>query len=352
MRLPNGYGSVTKLSGNRRRPYWVRRTVGWKPGRKRGQTYPVYETIGYAETREEGLQILALYNQRPYNIDVANITLAELFDLWYNRGEEQSYYTRRGHRSAYRKLAALHGVVYAKVNYAAMQGAVDAAAPSVQKQVKALLGNLDKYALKLEIPIKQHARLVTVAPYVPTQQKTPYSNAEIAELWALYADEGETERREMCQVALIMLYGGWRIGEIEGLEPNLTDLTLAGGIKTKAGKKRVVPIHPRIEPIVRELAAGGWQFTRPYSDGRKGSGFYRAWNRAFYSTNIEHTPHECRHTFRSELDRREANKKCIDMLMGHKSKDVGERVYTHKTLTELRETVESIAYLDTLQVTE
>ena len=33
------------------------------------------------------------------------------------------------------------------------------------------------------------------------------------------------------------------------------------------------------------------------------------------------------------------NKKCIDFLMGHASKDVGERVYTHKTLDELRETI-------------
>lgn len=29
MRLPNGYGSVVKLSGKRRKPYQVRKTVGW-----------------------------------------------------------------------------------------------------------------------------------------------------------------------------------------------------------------------------------------------------------------------------------------------------------------------------------
>ena len=27
MKMPNGYGSITKLSGSRRRPYAVRRTV-------------------------------------------------------------------------------------------------------------------------------------------------------------------------------------------------------------------------------------------------------------------------------------------------------------------------------------
>ena len=29
MRLPNGYGGVVKLSGNRRRPYAARITTGW-----------------------------------------------------------------------------------------------------------------------------------------------------------------------------------------------------------------------------------------------------------------------------------------------------------------------------------
>ena len=55
--------------------------------------------------------------------------------------------------------------------------------------------------------------------------------------------------------------------------------------------------------------------------------------------HLHHTPHECRHTFRSRLDSANANKRCIDLLMGHTSKDVGERVYTHKTLDELKDTI-------------
>lgn len=57
---------------------------------------------------------------------------------------------------------------------------------------------------------------------------------------------------------------------------------------------------------------------------------------------MNHTPHETRHTFRTSLDSAGANKKCIDLMMGHKSKDVGERVYTHKTLDELKEAIELI----------
>ena len=76
MKNPNGYGSVTKLSGNRRRPFWVRKTVGWND---KGQ--PIYETIGYAPTREEGNIMLAEYNKNPYDVDKVKITLDDLYKL-------------------------------------------------------------------------------------------------------------------------------------------------------------------------------------------------------------------------------------------------------------------------------
>ena len=39
------------------------------------------------------------------------------------------------------------------------------------------------------------------------------------------------------------------------------------------------------------------------------------------------------------LDNAGGNRKCIDLIMGHKSRDVGNRVYNHKTLDQLRETI-------------
>ena len=57
---------------------------------------------------------------------------------------------------------------------------------------------------------------------------------------------------------------------------------------------------------------------------------------------IQKTPHECRHTFESMLDSAGANRKCIDLMMGHVSKDTGNRVYNHKTLEELKTAIELI----------
>lgn len=55
---------------------------------------------------------------------------------------------------------------------------------------------------------------------------------------------------------------------------------------------------------------------------------------------MNHVPHECRHTFETRLDAAGGNRRCIDLLMGHTSKDVGNRIYNHKTLSELQSTIE------------
>lgn len=51
MRLPNGYGGVVKLSGNRRRPYAARITTGWHINDETGKKIQHFQILGYAATR-------------------------------------------------------------------------------------------------------------------------------------------------------------------------------------------------------------------------------------------------------------------------------------------------------------
>lgn len=113
-----------------------------------------------------------------------------------------------------------------------------------------------------------------------------------------------------------------------------------GGIKTAAGKERVVPIHPRIQPFVQAWVQQGHKYLI-CDDGKKieKGKYYEYWYAVMGKIGADKTPHEARHTFETLLDNAKANRKCIDLLMGHKSKDVGNRVYNHKTLEQLRETI-------------
>lgn len=47
MKLPNGYGSVTKLPGRRRKPYAARITTHWTQDGKQQKKY-----LGYFKTRQ------------------------------------------------------------------------------------------------------------------------------------------------------------------------------------------------------------------------------------------------------------------------------------------------------------
>ena len=71
-RNPNGYGSVTKLKGNRSKPWIIKVTQYDADGN--GRQVP----LDYATTEEEANIILAKYNHNPWNIDRKNITLADL----------------------------------------------------------------------------------------------------------------------------------------------------------------------------------------------------------------------------------------------------------------------------------
>ena len=54
MRLPNGYGTVYKLSGNRRNPFVARKFTGYDL--TDGKTVRKYATIGYYPDRAAALQ--------------------------------------------------------------------------------------------------------------------------------------------------------------------------------------------------------------------------------------------------------------------------------------------------------
>ena len=51
MKLPNGYGSVSKLGGKRRKPFIVRKTLGYHINEETGKVAPDSITIGYTKTR-------------------------------------------------------------------------------------------------------------------------------------------------------------------------------------------------------------------------------------------------------------------------------------------------------------
>ena len=61
---------------------------------------------------------------------------------------------------------------------------------------------------------------------------------------------------------------------------------------------------------------------------------------------LDHLPHDGRHTFASFADRSEINIVAIKKIMGHKSNDITKDVYTHKEIEELVEAVNQITFVE------
>ena len=331
MKLPNGYGTVTRLKGNRRKPWIVKEGAS---GRQKA--------IGYTATKEEGLILLAQYNKSPWDIEQDKITLQELFDLWLEkRACKLGASNRSSLKSAFKHCDTLSKLKYNQIKSYQMQDTIDSCGCgySTQGAIKNLWGHLDRFAMELDVITKCCFNLLTSAP-IPETTKQVFTDEEVARLW-------ENQALPWVDSVLFFLYTGFRISEMLDLKTANIDLaaqTMTGGTKTAAGKNRLIPIHSKISNIVQkrfEQSKAGYLFE--YQGKPINQTQYREfWAGIMNALEMEHTPHECRHTFRSRLDSAGANKVCIDRLMGHKSKGTGERVYTHKNIKELRLNIEMI----------
>lgn len=336
IRNPNGYGTVAKLSGKRRNPFIVKKVIGWNEN-----GHPIYSIIGYAESREAGNILLAEYNRDPWNVDRAKITLGQLYALWAEKkmpklGRSNSNVLR----AAFNYISSLSPMQYKSIKAYQMQETIDRCgkSASTQASIKNLWGHLDRFAIEMDIITRSYSPLLTSAP-IPETNRLPFTTEEVARLW-------EHQNEPWVDAVLILIYSGWRISELLNLKPENIDLlngTMQGGTKTKAGKNRIVPIHSKIFPLVRaRLADGAPRLIsykgKPCSDSQ----FRVIWANLMQTLHMQHTPHECRHTFETQLDSAGANRKCIDLLMGHVSKDTGNRVYNHKTLEELKTAIEQM----------
>ena len=209
---------------------------------------------------------------------------------------------------------------------------------ATQAAIKNLFNHLDHFALELDLINRCYSELITSNP-VPETTKRPFTDDEIKALWKISGEE-------WVDSVLIFLHTGFRISELLDLRTENIDLeagTIKGGTKTRAGKDRLVPIHSQIEPFIRKHIEEGGEYLFIHN-GKKVSKtrYYTFWNAIMEREKMTHTVHETRHTFRSRLDSAGANKVCIDLIMGHKSTDVGERIYTHKTIQELKFAIELI----------
>ena len=218
MRLPNGYGGVTKLSGRRRKPYMVRKTIGWHIDEKTDKKVQDYVVIGYAATKSEALQMLADYNNNPFDVSASKITFKEVYERWSaEKFPTVSDSNVKGYKASYKACVPLYDKVFKEIKLAELQNVVDTCGknyPTLRK-LKVLLNQLYEYAMKNELCNKDYSEYVDIVKHKgrnPNKRdREKFTKAEIDRLWKASDDK-------YYQIVLMLIYSGVRISEILNLK--------------------------------------------------------------------------------------------------------------------------------------
>ncbi len=363
-KLPNGFGSIKKLSGNRSNPYGVYPPVtefnaNGSPVTPKALCYvPDWYTGFYAlmeyrngtfdpekfarneiksTDRNEDViaKIIASYNNTT-RLSANLKTFAEVYEEFYQYKYERDktrVYSRSSidaTRSAFNHAKVLHDKPFANIKTDDLQSVIDNCDKrhATKEHIKNLFKQMYDYAYSHDLCDRKYADHVRINTPDDDEKGTPFSEKEISLIWN-HADD------KIIQDILIMIYSGFRISAYRQLEINMEEQYFRGGIKTSFGKNRLVPFNHEIIPFIHK---DNGLFT-------KRAAIFRA-DFTTVLTNIGitgHTPHDCRHTFSWLCDKYKVDSLAKKMLLGHAlGNDVTDLRYGHRTLDELRHEINKI----------
>ena len=274
-----------------------------------------------------------ILNRRQRN----TITLMQLFNEWLPiHSQSISSSAVKSYHIAFKHISNIADMPITDIHFQHLQNVINSMhvkglSYSSCKKVRTLLNQLFNYAIIKDYTITNYTLHLTLGPNIPTIQRKVFTRQQINKLWAI-----DTSYSHMI---LILLYTGLRIGELLNLRKQdiyrRLSYLIVRHAKTKAGSGRIIPIHHRIMPLIEEIYrdTDEYLFTISYTTFRKH--FLDIMN----TVKCRHTIHDTRHTFASLLDS-VAPPNALRSLLGHKQGDITTRVYTHKTIRELRKTIE------------
>ncbi|MFQ9522624.1 MAG: tyrosine-type recombinase/integrase [Phascolarctobacterium faecium] len=356
MKNPNGYGGISKLPGNRRKPYRVRLTAGWQY-QTDGKPLQKYHTLGYYTSRRAALIALADDNKRPYDLNLQHITLGELYHPWYDK---HTVRLSRSSRCSFGSLKKCTDIANEpiKSKKAQMQQSwiIISTFPQCANTLKNYFQRYFRLALENDLINVDYSRYLE-RTLLPNKHPAVFTHSEIKclrknlELTLPLADGSRHHYNDvrLVDTVLIMLYSGIRIGELLeiqtahiNLKKQIIDLH---GTKTKAAH-RILPLHKDIVPLVAARMHG--KYLIETENGQPI--IYDTYKKRFFdllmsTLKMQHKPHDCRHTFISGMDSCgiSAGSVILKRIVGHANADVTES-YTHKNIRQLLTAINKLKY--------
>ncbi len=224
MKNPNGFGSVFKLSGNRRRPWVAKVTKG-----RDVEGQQEFQIIGYFETKAEGLAALSQHRADPLG-DLTEIKLGNLYELWSEQKFRHiSKSTENNYRAAWRYISRYERSKFKDLRSSHWQKLMDeltdqALSRSTLSKIKTVIGMLYDFAIENDIVRRNHGQFIKIHKS-GSSKKEIFTDFEIKKLV-------ENDSNEWVQTILIMIYTGLRVSELLNLtvfDVDLENSIIRGG---------------------------------------------------------------------------------------------------------------------------
>ena len=359
MRLPNGFGTITELKGrNLRNPFRVMVSVG-----KDMYGKPIHKSLkpqSMFPTYKEAYEALLQYNRDPYELDSV-LTVEELYKKWsdkYFKGLSSDA-SARTIKAAWAYCSSVYNIRARDLRARHIKGCIEEgyivtndgvkryASPSIKTRIKSLFNLMLDYAEEYEIVDKNYARTFKLSEDIvkdianAKRDHIDYTKEEMQKLWSNLYDVNYVD------VVLIQCYSGWRPQELGLLELKNIDLEnwfFTGGIKTEAGKDRMVPIHPKIRNLVKDRYKEALSLGSDYLINCTDVKTHRNSTKMTYDKyrnrlakivkelelNPEHRAHDGRVQFATMAKNANMDEYALKYMMGHKIQDVTENTYVKR----------------------
>ena len=344
MRLPNGFGSITRVKRSLRKPYLARVTNA-----KDDLGRPVLKSLGYFKTYNEAYTALLEYNKDPYDLD-ALLSVSEAYKAYksdvFDKENHSAGYVRAVER-AFEQSEILHEKPIRSVRPRHIKKVLESIDGSHAKaNCKNFWNRLFDYALSCELVERNYAREFDLDPETSAgiknnkQAHLAFTEEEMRALW-------KNSQEETIRAVLVQCYMGWRPNELCQIELSDVDLTLwtiRGGSKTEAGMGRVIPIHSAVRPLVVSMYNEAVAEGRTLLYGYNYYHYHHAVTKLLPKLGLKegHRPHDPRKQFVTMALKAGGDPMAVKRIVGHKISDITEAAYTERDIEWLRADIEKI----------
>ena len=329
--------------------------IGYREGRDGHQPIPIKRTKeGFAKKADALAYCAALKGKK----DECRLTLQELYDLWSpwysGRVDPETFGC---YRAAFGHFSAIHHVRITDICAGDLQKCLDACPRGhrTHQNMKVTASLLWKYAADHNYVTRNIAENLYIGKGKSVKRE-PLTDLEVEKIRQAIPEDPYAE------YVYALCYLGYRPGEmLEIRKEQVCDqnglLYIVEGKKTDAGRDRIVPVHPKIESIIRRrLAEPGTDLLFPMRVTTRSGEFkeYRQMRDDYFNKfvfkplaarlGIAHgkVPYSARHTFSNKLKKASGDSMDKARLIGHTDYAFTQEKYQSTTVEELRDIVNSM----------